>query len=271
MTGWQAVLLGIIQGLTEFLPISSSGHLVLAEAVLGIRNNDIAFEIFAHFGTLLAVVTVFKSDFAKIFNELRTILFSRSDIQLSETKNPGIRLLTYLIVGTLPAAFIGYLLRGEIESAFARPDFVSIALIGTGIILLISRITKDPTRELTLGSSVVVGIAQVIAFLPGISRSGTTISAGLLLGVHPIESARFSFLLAVPLILGVTAYKLAELVATPPSNEEIFTLVLGCVMAYLSGLLAIKWLLGILQKNRLDLFAYYCFGVGIFGLIAYNF
>ncbi|MFQ5752168.1 MAG: undecaprenyl-diphosphate phosphatase, partial [bacterium] len=208
MTGWEAVLLGIIQGLTEFLPVSSSGHLVLGKAILGIHINGIAFEIVVHFGTLFAVVTVFKNDLIKIFNAFTSSLISKfktNEVRNSNAVSPdGLHLLVLLIIGTLPGAIFGYLFRSTFESFFTNPQFVSGALLITGIILFISKFAKEKSRQLNYSKSFMIGMVQVGAFFPGISRSGATISAGLLLGIQPIESARFSFLLAVPLILGVS-------------------------------------------------------------------
>ncbi|MCG8604120.1 undecaprenyl-diphosphate phosphatase [bacterium] len=272
MTGWEAALLGIVQGLTEFLPVSSSGHLVLAKAIFGVEESGIAFEIFVHFGTLLAVLTVFKQDIWNILKESKSLARrhkqDQSDQSLSESGD-GSRLLIFLIIGTAPAALLGYLYKDVFESFFSDPVFVCGMLIITGVILLITKFAKQG-QSLNYRNSFIIGLAQVGAFFPGISRSGTTISAGLLFGLKPVESARFSFLLAVPLIAGVTVIKSAELIMSPPSTSELFSLMLGCFFAFLSGLLAIKWLLGIVQRSRIDRFAYYCFAIGIIGLIIYR-
>ncbi len=271
MTGWQAILLGIVQGLTEFLPVSSSGHLVLAQTLLGLPSNGIAFEVFAHFGTLLAVITVFRSDLVAILRELKPSGLlgpSVSSLMPQRAEPPhGGSLLAQLFVATVPAGAIGYVFQGFFESTFAHPRFVCLALIVTGLILLASTRAKSTNQVLNLPRAFLIGIAQVIAFFPGISRSGTTITAGMFLGVRPVEAARFSFLLAVPLITGVTVLKLAELTANPPSAGQITTLAVGAVAAYVSGLAAIKWLLKLLERGRFAWFAYYCFAVGIGGLI----
>ena len=274
MTSWQAVLLGIVQGLTEFLPVSSSGHLVLAKAIFGIEEHGIAFEVFVHFGTLLSVVTAFRKDIWDIFKEATTLLVPRAKSK-KEAPNPsgaeeGRPLIIILLFGTVPAAVLGFLYQDVFESFFASPRFVSGALIITGTILLITKFIKVHPQELDYPRSVFIGLAQVGAFFPGISRSGTTISTGLILGLKPVESARFSFLLAVPLIFGVTVIKVIELIAVPPSNQAILLLVLGSISAYVSGLLAIQWLMGVVRKGRLDRFAYYCFGVGFLGLLLLN-
>ncbi|MFQ5603198.1 MAG: undecaprenyl-diphosphate phosphatase [bacterium] len=263
MNGWEAVLLGFVQGMTEFLPVSSSGHLVLAKYFLGIEENGIAFEIFVHFGTLLAIVTVFKNDIVKIFKDTWFAVRSKNH-HSEETHNAanGSTLLWLLIIGNIPGAIIGFYFRGTFENTFAYPDFVCGALIITGIILTISIFAKDKQQPLRVKQALMIGLAQVVAFFPGISRSGTTISAGLFLGIQPVDSARFSFLLAIPLILGVSLVKFFELLAAPPNMDQITTLIVGSISAYLSGLVAIKWLLGVLKKGRFSRFAYYCFAVG---------
>lgn len=275
MSGWQAVLLGIIQGLTEFLPVSSSGHLVLAKAMLGIEQHGIAFEIFVHFGTFLAVAAVFRHDIRKLFDDLRWLLrlpFRKKE-STAENADASQRsnLLLLLIIGNIPAVVLGLVFRDTFERTFANPTFVSAALIVTAIILISSRLAKESSRQLNVNKSIIIGLAQAGALFPGISRSGTTISAGLVLGIRPVESARFSFLLTLPLILGVTILKTFELVADPPSNSQIAYLMVGCVSAFVSGFVAIKWLMGIMQKGRFDRFGYYCLGVGTLGLIVYNF
>ncbi len=266
MSFLQAVLLGIVQGLTEFLPISSSGHLVLMKSILGFREDGIAFEIFVHFGTLLAIVTLYKKELWQIIVDITRPISGRAR-PAEPAQNGGIRLLLFLVIGTVPAGMLGLLLRDFFEKAFSSTTFVYGALIFTGLVLLSSRRSPDATVPLDNFKSLVVGLVQVIAFFPGVSRSGTTISASLLLGISREESARFSFLLAVPLILGVTLIKSFEMLDNPPTSDEISYFVAGSVAAYISGLWAIKWLVGVVEKGRFDRFAYYCFAVGTIGLI----
>ncbi|MFQ5823148.1 MAG: undecaprenyl-diphosphate phosphatase [bacterium] len=274
MTIWEAVLLGIIQGLTEFLPISSSGHLVLAKYLLGIEITDIAFEVFVHLGTLLAVLTFFKHDVIVLLKSLRLLISFRLNSKILKGNNEdldGLRLLGYLIVATLPAATLGYLFEDKFKQAFSFPEFTCGALIFTGLILIASKFAIEKQPKFNLTKSLLVGLTQVAAILPGISRSGTTISTGLLLGVQRVESARFSFLLAVPLIIGASLMQGFELISHFHSGEEFVTIVVGTITAYLSGLLAIRWLMGVIQHGRFDRFAYYCFSIGIIGLIYFGF
>lgn len=271
MTYWKAALLGIIQGLTEFLPISSSGHLVLGKAILGIHIQDIVFEIFVHFGTLLAVVTVFREDILLLIKGARQLLslqpFVKKEKMAAPEDTAGLKLLGLLFIGTLPAATIGFLFKDTFEEAFSHPAFVCVALIFTGFILLASRLAKDTKTEINFFQSLGVGVAQIAAILPGISRSGTTISAGMLFGIQREQSARFSFLLAVPLIFGATLVQSVELFSNFPSGETLLQILVGTILSYVSGLFAIKLLLKIVQKGTFDRFAYYCFAIGILGLL----
>ncbi len=267
MTLIQAVLLGVVQGLTEFLPVSSSGHLVLAEFLLGLELDGIAFEIFLHFGTLLAVITLYRKDLAQIVRDLfRFVRRDEAKGHEQESEIDGVRFFLFIIIATIPAGMFGLLLQDLFESAFSSPTFVCGALIFTGVVLSTTRKVQDSTFKLDTFKAVVIGFAQVAALFPGVSRSGTTITAGLLLGIGRKEAARFSFLLAIPLILGVTLMKSLEIVSNPPESMELFHYAVGSLAAYLSGLWAIKWLVGIVQQGRFDRFAYYCFTVGIIGL-----
>ena len=266
MPFFQAILLGIVQGLTEFLPISSSGHLVLAKSILGFHEDGIAFEIFVHFGTLLAVVTLYKKDLLEIIATILPFGEGQSEGKVREHAS-GARLLRFLVIATIPAGILGLLLRTFFESAFSSATFVSGALIFTGLVLLISRKVPDTTCPLDNFKSLVIGLAQVVAFFPGVSRSGTTITAALVLGIEREEAARFSFLLTVPLISGVVLIKSIEMFEHPPGSDELWYFGVGCLAAYISGLWAIKWIVGVVQQGRFDRFAYYCFAVGAIGLI----
>ncbi|MFQ5649662.1 MAG: undecaprenyl-diphosphate phosphatase [bacterium] len=266
----EAVLLGIVQGLTEFLPISSSGHLVLAKSILGIHEDGITFEIFVHFGTLIAVVTVYRNDLWQILVDVKAHLLQKGRTEEAgepdRTVSQGVRLFWLIVVGTVPTAVLGLLFRDFFETAFSSTTFVSGALIFTGLILAATRFAKEKQLPLSFPKSLLVGLAQVVAFFPGVSRSGTTISTALALGIHPQESARYSFLLAVPLILGVTLIKSYELLLAPPPFANLIDYAVGCVAAFVSGLWAIHWLVAVLQKGRFDRFGYYCLAVGILGL-----
>lgn len=270
MTIFQAALLGLVQGMTEFLPVSSSGHLVLSQALLGIDDGGIIFEVMVHFGTLLAVVTAFWQDILNLVREF--FLFFRpatyrAGLLARFESSEYAKLLIYIIIGTLPAAVIGLLFEDYVEAAFQNPKLTCVMLIITGFILLLTRLIRNRNLELNGARSFVIGLAQACAILPGISRSGSTISAALYQGVDSKRAAQFSFLLALPAILGATVLKLAEMFSQPINFAQSLNLIIGMVVSYVSGYLAIKLLLDIVRRGKLYWFAPYCFFIAIIGLI----
>jgi len=269
MSALQALLLGIVQGITEFLPISSSGHLVLGKALLGIHTQGIAFEVFVHFGTFLAVLTIFWGDCWNILKAWSNALHRPSPRAWlkSYREDPFFRLGVLICLGTIPAVVIGLLFEHEIEAAFSHPLFVSCALIVTGTILLGTRWTRPQDTRFGMIRALIIGAAQAFAILPGISRAGSTIAGGMYAGVERSEAARFSFLLALPVILGACVVEGKELWQTGIPSEQGVTLLIGTIVAYVVGVVALKWLLGVIRRGRLDWFAYYCYAVGLAGVI----
>jgi undecaprenyl-diphosphatase len=269
MSVLQAILLGIVQGITEFLPISSSGHLVLGKALLGIHTQGIAFEVFVHFGTFLAVLTIFWGDCWNILRAWGNVLRhpSPGHWSLCYQEDPFFRLGFLIVLATIPAVVIGLLFEHQVEAAFSHPLFVSFALLVTGTILLGTRWTKPKDTRFGVVRAFIIGCAQAFAILPGISRAGSTIAAGMYTGVERSEAARFSFLLALPVILGACVVKGKELLHTGIPAEEGVTLLIGTIVAYVVGVVALKWLLGVIRRGRLDWFAYYCYAVGLAGII----
>ena len=255
MTPFQAAILGLVQGLTEFLPVSSSGHLVLGETLLGIRTGDITFEVIVHFGTLLAVVTALR-------DRIRDLV-----VGCARRDPAAWRTALALCVGTVPAGVVGLLFEDALEAAFSDPLAVSGCLIVTGLILWSTRFRRGHRTDVGFLDALCIGAAQAVAVLPGISRSGATISAGVWRGVDGREAAAFSFLLSVPVILGATVLKVGEMAAHPPAWEALMPLLIGALAAYASGVVAIRWLLSLLRRGRLDRFAYYCWTIGVLGVI----
>jgi undecaprenyl-diphosphatase len=265
----QAILLGIVQGITEFLPISSSGHLVLGKELLGVHTQGIAFEVFVHFGTFLAVLTIFWGDCWNILKAWANALRHPSPGQwsLRYQEDPFFRLGFLIVLGTIPAIIVGLLFEHEIEAAFSNPLFVSFALLVTGTILLGTRWTKPRATRFGMVRALIIGCAQAFAILPGVSRAGSTIAAGMYVGVERSEAARFSFLLALPVILGACVVEGKELWQTGIPSQQGMTLLVGTIVAYVVGVIALKWLLGVIRRGRLDWFAYYCYAVGLAGII----
>jgi undecaprenyl-diphosphatase len=264
---YNAIILGLIQGLTEFLPVSSSGHLVLGKALLGIHEQGIAFEVFVHFGTLLAVLTVF-------FHELWKIILSPfrspclfSGLARKYFTDSHFQMFIYLFIGTIPAGLVGLLFKDRIELAFSSPRITSLMLFCTGLILLSTVKIRNGNKDLSIPKVVLIGLVQAVAILPGISRSGSTISAGLHLKLNGERAATFSFLLAVPAILGATILNLKQVIETGITGEYFIILATGSISAYISGYLAIETFLKLVRTGKLFWFAPYCILVGLVGLI----
>lgn len=258
----EAIVLGIVQGLTEFLPISSTAHLVLSEAILNIKLESIRFEVFLHLGTFFSVVIVFRKEIWKLLKSLRG-LFQGVDSESEEY----LKLLGLLLVGSVPAALIGVFLNEYIEKAFSSSAFVSLMLILTGLFLWSTKFSRVQKNHLNLIDAILVGLAQALTLVPGISRSGFTIGVALFRGVARRKSAEFSFLLSLPAILGASVLKLKETLEGNPTSYEIVLYLMGGLVAFLCGYIAIKFLLDVLRKGKFQNFAYYCLGVGILSLI----
>jgi undecaprenyl-diphosphatase len=255
----QAIILGLVQGASEFVPISSSGHLVLVPWFLGWPQPGLVFDTVVHWGTLVAVLAYFWRDFIALASAWSRSLASRN---LGE---PEARIAWLIIVGTLPAALMGYLWEDFFESLFAAPAWVAGLLLVTGLILALSewlsKRQKEP-HQLTFLDSIIIGIAQGCAIAPGISRSGATIAAGLFRGLKREAAARYSFLLATPIIFGAGLLKLLDLFEMENVTAHLPPLVLGFLAAAISGYLCIRFLLSYLQKGRLYVFAIYCWLAG---------
>jgi undecaprenyl-diphosphatase len=262
----KVIILGIIQGLTEFLPVSSSGHLVLAAELLNFQEEGVAFEVFVHLGTLLSVLIVFRKDVTKMIAAPFHYLSSR--FEKEETKQYLFWDL-YIIVGTIPAAVIGLAFKSNIEAAFSNIILVIGMLTVTGTILLLSRFMPRKNQEMTFVKSFLIGVSQAFAILPGISRSGSTIVTGIFLGIDKEEAARFSFLLAIPAILGASVIKIKDLIEIDSYSMPVIYLVIGAIVAFISGYFAIIWLLDIVRKGKLEWFAIYCYLIVILTSVWY--
>ena len=259
----QALILGIIQGATEFLPISSSGHLVLVPWLLDWAEPGLAFDTIVHWGTLVAILVVLWRDFVALARAWARSLVERN---LDATEA---RLAWLIIAGTLPAALIGFLWEDFFESLFRSPARVAALLLVTGVILALSERLGKRRRsmsELNWVDSVLIGLAQSLAIAPGISRSGATIAVGLLRGVKREAAARYSFLLATPIIFGAGLLQLVRLFQAGAVGVHLPPLIIGFLAAAISGYVCIKCLLAYLQRGRLYVFAIYCWLAGTVSL-----
>jgi undecaprenyl-diphosphatase len=253
MSYLDAVILGILQGLTEFLPVSSSGHLVLAQAILGVKQPGVSYEVLVHLATALAVVIYFRQ---------RIVLLVRSIFDGTMKSERAI--LGCLIIGTVPAGVLGVLFSGFFESAFSNPLVTSLMLFVTGVILLATRYVRTGRRNVSLVSAIVMGFGQALAIMPGISRSGATIAAGMAAGVNPARAAEFSFLLALPAILGAAMFKADELLLL--RADLIGQYVAGAVVSFALALVAVYTVLAVVRRGKFDYFGYYCVVAGAVGL-----
>jgi undecaprenyl-diphosphatase len=269
MTPFVAFWLGLVQGLTEFFPVSSSGHLVLLQHFFGIRESQLAFDVMVHLGTAVAVIIFTWRELVEILSSLIHIpgwLFG-GKLKEAWQKEEGLRLLVWLLVGSIPAGLFGILLQDQLREVFGAPRTVSLLLLVTGLILLWAegRSGERKLGQIEAKESLLVGLAQAGAILPGISRSGSTIAAGLSLGLTREAAAKFSFLLSLPAIAGAAVLELGDLGQITISKAN---LAVGFFTSALAGYFAIRFLVQVLKQGKLRGFAYYCFAVGLVSLLA---
>lgn len=289
MTIIQAIVLGIIQGLTEFLPVSSSGHLALMKNILRINTDTgILYDVLLHVATLISVTVVMHKDILKIFFEFIGIvkdsfinvvtffknLFSKGMkedyIKLATSSYRKFTIL--LIISTIPTAVLGFLLKDIIETVESELLVPGVCLIITGIILLISDFLSDGIKrpkDATYGDSFSIGVAQGIATLPGLSRSGTTITACLLCGFERRFAVKYSFIMSIPAILGALVLKLTDLSSEHVTGGQVGTYIVGMIIAAVVGYFALKLTIAFVQKKNFKYFAFYCLGIGAVSVIAY--
>lgn len=267
MTWWEALLLGLVQGLTEFIPVSSSGHLVLGQHLLGLGSEqaDVTFEVFVHFGTVLSILTVYAEQVRDLVAEAWAGLRAPTEIATRFQEQDTFRLGVYILITLIPTGIVYVLFKTELEQAFGSPRLTCAMLLVTGVLLLLTIIRPHPEGTLTTLKSFVVGIAQSAAMIPGISRSGATICTALYQNVKPNQATNFSFLMLLPVVLGATLLKGLDLFEKGLTTEWM-PLLIGTVVAYGSGIAAIYVVIGFVRRGNLPYFAYYCFLVGGLGL-----
>lgn len=262
-----AIVLGIVQGLTELFPVSSSAHLVILQSFLpDFRQPGVAFDVILHLGTLVAVVFYFRID---IWNMLKALMPQRFVTISSTTDLATLRkLILFLIIGTIPAAFFGLLFKDDIHKIFESAQAAAFFLIITGFLLFFSDKVTNAHRgekDMNITDSVLIGLAQSVALLPGISRSGATITAGIFRKLNRTAAARFSFLLSLPAVCGAVILEARYFNQIPSS--EIWLYFIGFICATLAGLLSLKLFFLVIREARLKFFAYYCWLFGSFTLL----
>ncbi|HZX46295.1 MAG TPA: undecaprenyl-diphosphate phosphatase [Clostridia bacterium] len=268
----QSLIMGLVQGLTEFLPVSSSGHLVLANALLGIQTNTgILFEVMLHVGTLVSVIIVFRRDIFSMVKEFFAVIKDVSRGRGMRLKSSPHRMMTAMvIVATIPTGLIGILFGDFFEKAFSSTVIVSIMLLVTGVFLYAANTMKEGRKgpsEIKAKDAVIIGIFQGLAITPGISRSGSTIFAGLMRGFSRELATKFSFIMSIPAIIGAAVLEFSDLQGASVSLGELSIMFAGTVAAVIAGTIAIKFLIGVLNRGKLNYFSYYCWLVGLTGLV----
>ena len=249
MSTWQSALLGLIQGLTEFLPISSSGHLVLFQKWFGLDvSENIAFDVLLHVATLIAVVIVFRRDIADLFGRRRTEL--------------GL-----LALGTVPTVIVGVVLAGSLKAMAENTVVVGAALVATGITLFLAGLYMKkgkPDRTITWKHALAIGLAQAAAIMPGLSRSGLTIAVAIMCGVALSDAVRFSFLLAIPAIVGGAMYEMKDF---SNMTHDTGSMIVGFVVALVFGIVSLKIVAASVLKKKFPYFAFYCVPVGVLVIV----
>ena len=264
MNNLDALVLGVIQGLTEFLPVSSSGHLELGKAILGdtsVPEESMMFTVVVHFATALSTIVVFRKDIVEILSGLFSFKWNE------ETKFSA-----KIVLSMIPAVIVGLFFEEQLEALFGgNIMLVGCMLLVTAVLLYFADRAKDTQKNVTFSNAFIIGVSQAVAMIPGISRSGATISTSVLLGNDKSKAARFSFLMVIPLIFGKIAKDLMDGALTTQTGN-VSVLVIGFVAAFVAGLVACTWMIKLVKKSKLSWFAIYCLIVGVMaiGFSIYN-
>jgi undecaprenyl-diphosphatase len=259
MTWFEALILGLVQGLTEFLPVSSSGHLEIGKVLLNVElKESLTFTVLVHFATVLSTITVFYKDIQKLFVGLFAFKW-----------NEETRYVSKILLSMLPVLFVGILFRDEVESLFTgNLVLVGSALLFTALLLISTQLVKTGEKKIPFLDAFIMGLAQAIATVPGISRSGATISAGLLMKNGRSDVARFSFLMVLLPIIGAAILDILSVSSEPAASSiSAISLIIGFLAAYFSGYMACRWMINLVKKGNLYWFAIYCALVGIASII----
>ncbi len=267
MNTFSAIILGLIQGLTEFLPVSSSGHLAIFENILNVdENNVLFFAAMLHMGTLASVLVVYWRDVLDLIKEFFGALKDLKDTKsLQINKNPTRRLGVMIIISAIPTGIVGFLLSDVIESLFTKMIFVGVGLLITGTCLFIAEKLghgKKTIYGMRFRDAFIVGLCQSVAIAPGISRSGSTLVGGLLCKIHRPLAVKFAFLMSIPPIAASGLLELKRAMGQGMAGVSMVALILGVVISFLAGLFAIKWMINIVTKKSLVIFSFYTWAVG---------
>ncbi len=262
MSIFEALLLGLIQGLTEFLPVSSSGHLEIGNVLLGVKTSqNLLFAVVVHAATALSTIVVYRFDIWKIIVDI-----------VSFQWNESTQFAAKILLSMIPVGLVGVFFEDQIEAFFSgNMMLVGSMLLLTATLLFFTHYSKSSDGNVTFGKAIVIGFAQAFAILPGISRSGSTIATALLLGIDREKAARFSFLMVLIPILGAGFLKLLDFMDAPPEVGDgisAFSLFVGFAAAFTSGLLACRWMIRLVRNGKLSYFAYYCAVVGVIAIIS---
>ena len=254
-----AIILGIIQGLTEFLPVSSSGHLELAKSIIGtskLFEKGLLMTIVLHSATALSTIIIFRKEVLEIL--LGLVKFQN---------NQQFRFSLKIIISMIPAGFVGFFFEKQINNLFNEDIFlVGCMLIITGVLLFLSDKKHTLNKDVSFKNALIIGVSQAIAIIPGISRSGATISTSVLLGINKEKAAKFSFLMVVPLILGKMV---SDIISGEISSNtvDLTSLFFGFISAFITGIIACKWMINLVKKSKLKYFSYYCFLIGLTAIL----
>ncbi len=264
----ESFIIGILQGITEFLPISSSGHIVMAQAILGDElEMGMTMNIITHFGTLFSIIIYFHKELRELVISFFEILkqpiqkFKRWD------EDEKLRFNVYILVSMIPAGVAGFTIRGPLDSAFSNPIGVSIMLLLTGFLLFATKFFGMGEQKLTLKNTFLIGCAQALALIPGVSRSGTTIAAAVFLNINRNDIAQFTFIMMLPVVAGATLVEMMGLTSDATTADMIPHLIIGFFASLVSGYYALKYLIILFKSKGIHYFAYYCWAVGLLGII----
>ena len=258
----KAIILGGVQGLTEFLPVSSSGHLVIGSQLMNFQEQGVFFDVCLHLGTLVAIFIVFRKELQGMIRAP----FQFSAGNRAESVREFFYLDIYVVVATLPAVVVGLFFKDTLEQLFGNILIVYCMLTVTGMLMIGSKYLPDRDKPFTWFRCLLIGCAQACAILPGLSRSGSTIFAGMAFGIGREKVARFSFIMSIPAILGAAVLQIGDMLQSPPAGNTLFNIFAGTLMAAITGYLAIKLLLDVIRRNKLQWFGYYCLllaGIGL--------